>query len=163
MTIKNTNNYLQHLKKQKVIQQQLTKEKTNTYITQNLHHGTGTLYNRPNICKKSIKMIDEKMIKLGHMEIEESVINIFKYYTKVYCVLSKQNVMYYYGNKNSYYLNPQNIKGFINLLSCILKKTDIQNDQLIIETFTPSHRIYKFKCKTQKERDEWYNAINNLK
>merc|ERR1719445_2671699 len=56
-------------------------------------------------------------VKLGNMAMEESAFFFFKQYAPIYFVLTTDGLVRYYRNKNHYYLNSKNVKGFINLKS----------------------------------------------
>ena len=64
------------------------------------------------------------VIKMGEIEIAESILGFIKYYKSIYCVLSEDNVIRYYKNRNCYYLNQQNIMGLIHLSKeCKIQKS----------------------------------------
>lgn len=118
--------------------------------------------------KKKSQNKEINTMKLGEIEIEESsMFNIFKSFTKIYCVLTDDKMITYFRNKNDYYLNMRhglnnNVKGFINLSQKF--KIEKINDNIFAISIgnNKEDKIFKFKCGSKKVRDEWYDIINNI-
>ena len=113
----------------------------------------------------SQKRSKTKMLIMDEIFIQESIFfNSFNYYTKIYCMITANKIMYYYDNKNNYYLNEGNYRGFINLSNnfTLIKPFSENNDEFIIELKKPSKKIYKFKCFNTKQRDKWLNVLNEI-
>eukprot|EP01084_Bolivina_argentea_P020575 38250_1 len=113
---------------------------------------------------------DVDNVKMGEIQVEESVMfNVFKYYNDIYCILQDNKIMKYYRNRNDYYLSQRNknrmvgIKGCINL-SKSFKIKKIENSIFEIGVNVDAKtKIWKFKCKNENERNEWYDIINKMK
>ena len=128
------------------------------------HGGSYWSYHQPRNQKQTIK--------IGELQLEESTFfDLIKYYKSIYCVLYHDGIINYYRNQNDYYMNEKfSIQGFIDLsqgftINDVTPSSDDNNDSesiFEIKVNKPKHKQWRLKCKDQKARDEWIDAINSL-
>eukprot|EP01084_Bolivina_argentea_P005992 11333_1 len=104
------------------------------------------------------RTLNKEVIKMGLMEIEQWF--IFKYYKSIYCVLTEDNIIRYYRNKNDYYINKPNALGVIILCNYSTKVQTLTNNQIMITTL--DGKKFKIKCKDEQIRNEWFDVMHKI-
>eukprot|EP01084_Bolivina_argentea_P098449 176935_1 len=115
--------------------------------------------------KARYKIEKSTPIKCGHLK-KEGFKN--KSYHKRYFIILTNQIISYFDNKQSYNLwidnnnnnNKHTPKGFIDLLLVNKIITTNINKKYSFHLQTPN-RIWKLQCKSDNEKNEWVNFLNN--